>query len=112
MVKFRDHKPHEETFLTAKFDFTSSIDEISDWLNECNCDGGKPIQEPEYINHKNKHFNYLNKVSNGPKAVADGLKDALNLTWSEVSNKICILITDGYFQFHTIFNSYKLCQFF
>ena len=43
------------------------------WLENCSAEGGGDL----------------------PEAVADGLHDALKLSWREKSTKICVLISDG-----------------
>lgn len=73
LVEYRDHPPEEETFVTKSHDFTSSIIEMKNWLENCDALGGGDL----------------------PEAVADGLNDALKLSWRTNSTKICILISDA-----------------
>lgn len=73
LVEYRDHVPEENTFVTRKHDFTSSVGEMKHWLEEADAIGGGDI----------------------PEAVADALYDGLNLNWRNDSTKICVLISDG-----------------
>lgn len=75
LIEYRDHEPQETTFVTRVHDFTSSVNNMSKWLENCSAQGG----------------------GDEPEAVADGLNDALNLNWREEATKICILISDGLF---------------
>lgn len=75
LVEYRDHPPQETTFVTRKHDFTPSVKEMKKWLERCSAVGG----------------------GDAPEAVADGLQDALNLTWRLKATKICVLISDGKF---------------
>lgn len=73
MVEYRDHPPQETSFITRVHDFTSSVTKMREWLEGCSASGG----------------------GDEPEAVADGLNDALNLSWRKNATKICILISDG-----------------
>lgn len=73
LVEYRDHAPQDETFVTQTHDFTSSVDEMKQWLDECVASGGGDL----------------------PEAVADALNDANNLSWRPRATKICLVITDA-----------------
>ncbi|CAF5176199.1 unnamed protein product [Rotaria sp. Silwood1] len=49
----------DQTFVTRVHDFTSKVDEMKDWLKNCEADGGGDI----------------------PEAVADALDAVLKLSW-------------------------------
>jgi hypothetical protein len=72
--------------VTNSHDFTSSIKEMKDWLDQCAAIGGGDC----------------------PEAIADGLHDILKLSWREKSTKICILISDGtiFIIFHLVIVKY------
>jgi len=53
------------------------------------------------------HFENTIKGGDLPEAVADGLHDALKLSWREKSTKICVLISDGNFIQLSTFIIYK-----
>ncbi len=59
--------------MTRTHDFTESVKEMKKWLENCSAVGG----------------------GDEPEAVADGLQDALKLSWRQKSTKICVLIADG-----------------
>lgn len=73
LVEYRDHPPQDASFVTRSHDFTESIKEMKNWLEGCSAQGG----------------------GDTPEAVADGLHDALKLSWREKSTKICVLISDA-----------------
>ncbi|CAF1213043.1 unnamed protein product [Rotaria sordida] len=73
LIEYRDHPPQDTTFVTRVHDFTAKISEMKGWLEHCQAQGG----------------------GDGPEAVADGLHDALKLTWRAESTKICVLISDA-----------------
>jgi len=73
LVEYRDHPPQEETFVTKTHDFTASVKEMKEWLEGCSAVGGGDL----------------------PEAVADGLDQALKLSWRQVSTKIVVLISDA-----------------
>ena len=75
LVEYRDHPPEETSFVTRTHDFTDSVKEMKKWLEACSAQGG----------------------GDTPEAVADGLNDALKLSWRNKSTKICVLISDGIF---------------
>ena len=63
----------DKTFVTRVHDFTSEVEEMKQWLNYCQAQGG----------------------GDTPEAVADALHDVLSLTWRSEATKICILISDA-----------------
>lgn len=73
LVKYRDHPPQDDTFVTDVHDFTSSVRQMKSWLDGCSAAGG----------------------GDGPEAVADGLHAVLKLSWRESAVKFCILIADA-----------------
>ncbi|CAF0991962.1 unnamed protein product [Adineta steineri] len=73
LVEYRDHPPQEATFVTRVHDFTSKVNEMKRWLEQCQAHGG----------------------GDGPEAVADALHDVLKLSWRIQSTKIAILISDA-----------------
>ena len=75
LVEYRDHPPQDETFVTRVHDFTESVKEMKKWLEGCSAEGGGDL----------------------PEAVADGLHEALKLSWRENATKICVLISDGFY---------------
>jgi len=73
LVEYRDHPPQDETFVTRTHDFTASVEEMRQWLGNCEAMGG----------------------GDEPEAVADGLNDAAKLKWRINATKICVLISDA-----------------
>ncbi|CAF0816677.1 unnamed protein product [Adineta ricciae] len=73
LIEYRDHPPQDQTFVTRTHDFTAKVSEMKGWLEQCSAQGG----------------------GDGPEAVADGLHDALKLSWRENATKICVLISDA-----------------
>ncbi len=73
LVEYRDHMPQEATFVTRTHNFTASVKEMKQWLEGCSAQGGGDL----------------------PEAVADGLDEALKLSWREVATKIVVLIADA-----------------
>ena len=53
--------------------FTDDVGEMKDWLDQCRAEGG----------------------GDEPEAVADALRDVLDLSWREGATKICVLISDA-----------------
>ncbi|CAF1443781.1 unnamed protein product [Adineta steineri] len=39
-VEYRDHPPEDTTFVTRVHNFTNSVDEMKNWLDVCQADGG------------------------------------------------------------------------
>ncbi|ESO93496.1 hypothetical protein LOTGIDRAFT_119099, partial [Lottia gigantea] len=73
LVEYRDHPPQAKTFVTRTHDFTPSVKTMKGWLNLCYASGG----------------------GDAPEAVADALKEVLNLSWRHEATKICVLISDA-----------------
>ena len=40
LVEYRDHPPQDTTFVTRTHDFTSSIKDMKNWLDQCDAQGG------------------------------------------------------------------------
>lgn len=72
-IAYRDHPPQDSTFVTQVNNFTTSSYTMKNWLSAMSATGG----------------------GDTPEAVADALRDALNLTWRPASTKICVLIADA-----------------
>jgi hypothetical protein len=81
LVEYRDHPPEEISFVTRTHDFTDSIKEMKKRLEQCSAEGG----------------------GDHPEAVADGLHEALKLSWRTDSTKICVLISDGLLFFYLFY---------
>ncbi|UJR16645.1 hypothetical protein I4U23_003545 [Adineta vaga] len=73
LVEYRDHPPQDTTFVTRVHNFTNDVNEMKNWLEQCQADGG----------------------GDEPEAVADALRDVLDLSWRSNATKICILISDA-----------------
>ncbi|CAF4400613.1 unnamed protein product, partial [Adineta steineri] len=44
-VEYRDHPPEDTTFVTRVHNFTNSVDEMKNWLDVCQADGGGDTPE-------------------------------------------------------------------
>ena len=97
LVEYRDHPPQDETFVTRVHDFTESVKEMKKWLENCRAEGGEPYSYSLLFNFIEFFLLHIKIIKGGdqPEAVADGLHDALKLSWREKSTKICVLISDG-----------------
>ncbi|CAF1496034.1 unnamed protein product, partial [Rotaria sordida] len=73
LIQYRDHPPQDSTFVTCVHDFTCKVEEMKQWLEQCQAQGG----------------------GDTPEAVADALHDVLTLSWRPEATKICILISDA-----------------
>jgi hypothetical protein len=74
LIEYRDHPPQDFTeFITRVLDFTSSVREMKERLDECSPRGG----------------------GDTPEAVADALHDLIKLNWREDAAKICVFISDA-----------------
>eukprot|EP00567_Pseudictyota_dubia_P003784 CAMPEP_0197446864 /NCGR_PEP_ID=MMETSP1175-20131217/11689_1 /TAXON_ID=1003142 /ORGANISM="Triceratium dubium, Strain CCMP147" /LENGTH=386 /DNA_ID=CAMNT_0042978029 /DNA_START=102 /DNA_END=1262 /DNA_ORIENTATION=+ len=73
LVSYRDHPPQDHTFVTQKHDFTSNVSKMQKWVNEMQAQGG----------------------GDAPEAVADGLYDALHLSYRPNSTKVAIVVADA-----------------
>ena len=45
LVEYRDHEPQETTFVTRSHDFTASVKQMKEWLNNCQAVGGGDAPE-------------------------------------------------------------------
>ena len=63
----------DTTFVTRVHDFTDKVEEMKQWLERCQAQGG----------------------GDTPEAVADALHDVLKLSWRSNATKICIMISDA-----------------
>ncbi len=61
------------TFVTRVHNFTDTVEEMKQWLEQCQAQGG----------------------GDTPEAVADALREVLTLSWRSEATKICILISDA-----------------
>ena len=73
LVEYRDHPPEDKTFVTRVHDFTANPVFMKRWLDDSNAKGGGDC----------------------PEALADALKDVLDLSWRDNAVKICVLISDA-----------------
>ena len=73
ITAFRDHPPQDTTFVTDKFNFTSDISSVMNYLNKIEHKGG----------------------GDGPEAQSDALAAALSADWKEGATRVTILITDA-----------------
>ena len=73
LVEYRDHPPEDKTFVTQVHDFTANPDFMKRWLEDSCAKGGGDC----------------------PEALADALKDVLDLSWRDSAVKICVLISDA-----------------
>eukprot|EP00568_Trieres_chinensis_P006190 CAMPEP_0183307332 /NCGR_PEP_ID=MMETSP0160_2-20130417/17265_1 /TAXON_ID=2839 ORGANISM="Odontella Sinensis, Strain Grunow 1884" /NCGR_SAMPLE_ID=MMETSP0160_2 /ASSEMBLY_ACC=CAM_ASM_000250 /LENGTH=369 /DNA_ID=CAMNT_0025470895 /DNA_START=46 /DNA_END=1155 /DNA_ORIENTATION=+ len=73
LVSYRDHPPQDHSFVTQKHDFTSNISEMQNWVDKMRAQGGGDM----------------------PEAVADGLYDALHLSYRPNSTKVVVVVADA-----------------
>lgn len=73
LVSYRDHPPQDVSFVTKKHDFTSKVEKIQKWVDLMKAQGGGDM----------------------PEAVADGLNDALHLSYRPNSTKVAVLVADA-----------------
>ena len=73
LIEYRDHPPQDKTFVTRTNDFTSSVNEMKNWLGKAKAQGG----------------------GDTPEAVAEGLFDVTLLSWRPEAAKITVLISDA-----------------
>ena len=73
LVEYRDHPPQDTSYVSRSHDFTNNVTEMKGWVDSMSAAGGGDI----------------------PEAVADGLYEALNLTYRPRATKICIWIGDA-----------------
>jgi Mg-chelatase subunit ChlD len=73
LVPYRDHPPEERTYITKKFHLTDDSAAIERNVRSMSAHGG----------------------GDGPEAVDDGLKDAINLEWNGEAAKVLVLVGDA-----------------
>ncbi len=73
LVPYRDHPPEERTYITKKFHLTDDSAAIERNVRSMSAHGG----------------------GDGPEAVDDGLKDAINLEWNGEAAKVIVLVGDA-----------------
>lgn len=74
LVRFRDHPPQDNTFVTQVFDFSDNVAVVQAHLDNSQADGG----------------------GDGPEAISDAMNDGLhNLSWNGDSKKVIVLCTDA-----------------
>jgi Mg-chelatase subunit ChlD len=73
LVPYRDHPPEERTFVTKKFHLTDDTAVIERNVRSMSAYGG----------------------GDGPEAVDDGLRDAINLEWNGEAAKVIVLVGDA-----------------
>ena len=73
LVAYRDHPPQDCSYVTQVYEFSSSVKNMRDNLNQLSASGG----------------------GDGPEAVVDGLHAALKLDFRPAATKVAILIADA-----------------
>jgi len=73
LVKYRDHPPQDNTFVTEVFPFTKSLEVMKGNIDTMSAQGG----------------------GDGPEAVTAGLHEVNNLNWRPNASKVCVFIADA-----------------
>jgi Mg-chelatase subunit ChlD len=73
LISYRDHPPQDSTYVTKKFEFTQSFQQMQTNVATMSAQGG----------------------GDGPEAVTAALHEALNLDYRDDATKFCILIADA-----------------